>query len=839
VLGAERFVVEIKTTAAMSHPHILPLFDSGTADSFLFYVMPYIQGETIREKLNRETQFGVHEAVRIAREVADALDYAHRHGVIHRDIKPENILLHDGRAMVMDFGIALAVSAAAGGRMTETGLSLGTPHYMSPEQATAEKEITGRSDVYSLASVLYEMLAGSPPHTGASAQQIIMKIIAEPVEAVTKFRKSVPANVAAALAKALEKLPADRFASAREFADALGNPAFAVVDGSAVSDSATRSVTWRQRIAIPAAALAVLFALTTVWAFRREAPPLAVSRYQIELPEGKGLGTTQWSPMAVSPDGSTFVWVGPNDRLMEKQRDRLTVTELDGTERAFNPFFSPDGLQVGFMSGTAGNAEIKVVSLAGGPPRLVTSANVGGPGATWGYDGFIYFDGSGVGPLRRVLATGGASEAVSTLDSASGEFQHNWPDALPNGRGILMTVDRGGPGVNISSTNDIAVLDLKTRKHHVLVRGVFARYLPTGHLLYVTAGGVLMAAPFDQDRMEITGAAVALAEGITIRLGGGGVEMAVSGTGTLWYGTGTGALERTVVWATRTGDFTAVDSTWVEEFGTLALSPDGTRLAITIVESGGENVWVKQLGRPDGPLSKVTFDRVDRAPQWHPNGAQLMYVSQFIGLGNALRMVRADGSSTAPVLLVDRASAGSWSADSQWVVFQTASRNLVGGEALTPGIYGIRLGRDSTRVPLVDSPFAEYNPSVSPDGRWLLYESNVSGVYEVYVRPFPNTKESLTPISTGGGSRPKWSRDGREIFFANAKRELVSTAVIPGRTFAVGASQVLFSLQGISDWDVAPESKGFIMLRARESQLRRKLVVVENFLEELKAKVPP
>ena len=166
VLGAGRFVVEIKTTAALSHPHILPLFDSGTADGFLFYVMPYIQGETIREKLNRETQFGVDEAVRIAREVADALDYAHRHGVIHRDIKPENILLHDGRAMVMDFGIALAVSAAAGGRMTETGLSLGTPHYMSPEQATADKDISARSDVYSLASVLYEMLAGEPPQHG-------------------------------------------------------------------------------------------------------------------------------------------------------------------------------------------------------------------------------------------------------------------------------------------------------------------------------------------------------------------------------------------------------------------------------------------------------------------------------------------------------------------------------------------------------------------------------------------------------------------------------------------------------------------------------------------------
>ena len=222
VLGAERFVVEIKTTAALQHPHILPLFDSGEVGGFLYYVMPFIDGETLRARLDRETQLGVDEAVRIAREVADALDYAHRHGVIHRDIKPENILLHDGRPVVADFGIALAVSAAAGGRMTETGLSLGTPHYMSPEQATAEKDLSARSDVYSLASVLYETLAGQPPHLGGSAQQIIMKIIAEPVEPVTRYRKAVPPNVAAAVAKALEKLPADRFETAKGFADALG-----------------------------------------------------------------------------------------------------------------------------------------------------------------------------------------------------------------------------------------------------------------------------------------------------------------------------------------------------------------------------------------------------------------------------------------------------------------------------------------------------------------------------------------------------------------------------------------------------------------------------------------
>src|SRR5688572_28901234 len=230
VLGGERFVVEIKTTAALQHPHILPLFDSGTADGFLFYVMPYIEGETLRSKLDRERQLGIGEAVKIATEVADALDYAHRHGVIRRDIKPENILLHDGRPMVADFGIALALSAAAGGRMTETGMSLGTPHYMSPEQATAERELTGRSDIYSLASVLYEMLAGDPPHTGATAQQIIMKIIAEPVRLVSDARRSVPEHITDAIAKALEKLPADRFESAAAFARALADPAFRAGD---------------------------------------------------------------------------------------------------------------------------------------------------------------------------------------------------------------------------------------------------------------------------------------------------------------------------------------------------------------------------------------------------------------------------------------------------------------------------------------------------------------------------------------------------------------------------------------------------------------------------------
>src|SRR5687767_11379115 len=356
VLGGERFVVEIKTTAALQHPHILPLFDSGTADGFLYYVMPYIQGETLRSKLDRETQLGIDEAVRITREVADALDYAHRHGVIHRDIKPENILLHDGRPMVADFGIALAVSAAAGGRMTETGLSLGTPHYMSPEQATADKEISARSDIYSLGCVLYEMLTGSPPHVGASAQQIVMKIVMDPVRPATELRKSVPANVAAAVNKALEKLPADRFENARVFADALANPAFRVegqslaVGGSAAPGGLSR------RASVAVAGLAILAGAAAIWGWLDSPPPpvpAVAVRYQVSLFESAG-GAGSWRELALSPDGLSIVLAqnrGGERMLWLKTPERTVAEPLAGTDGGGAPTFSPDGEWIAFATG--------------------------------------------------------------------------------------------------------------------------------------------------------------------------------------------------------------------------------------------------------------------------------------------------------------------------------------------------------------------------------------------------------------------------------------------------------------------------------------------------------
>src|SRR5690242_7533663 len=318
VLGAERFVQEITTTASLQHPHILPLFDSGSAEGFLYYVMPFVDGETLRSKLDRETQLGIDEAIGIATSVADALDYAHRHGVIHRDIKPENILLHDGRPVVADFGIALAVSAAAGGRMTETGLSLGTPHYMSPEQATAEKELTNRSDIYSLASVLYEMLSGSPPHVGSSAQQIIMKIVTDEARPVTELRKSVPPYVGAALRKALEKLPADRFATAHEFAEALHGRGVALGPGgtAVVGATAGRALArggWRAQLRDPlllGVAVVAIAALAAVAGLAQRPQATALPPIQFILTTSdstRPAASFPW-PAAISPDGGTVVY---------------------------------------------------------------------------------------------------------------------------------------------------------------------------------------------------------------------------------------------------------------------------------------------------------------------------------------------------------------------------------------------------------------------------------------------------------------------------------------------------------------------------------------------------
>jgi serine/threonine-protein kinase len=353
ILGGDRFLAEIKVTANLQHPNILPLYDSGEADTFLYYVMPYLEGETLRDKMDREKQLSVEETVKLVESVAAALDYAHQHGVIHRDIKPENILLQSGQALVADFGIALAVSQAGGTRLTETGLSLGTPHYMSPEQATGDRDLDAKSDVYSLGSVTYEMLVGEPPHVGNSVQAIVAKILSDTPAPVGRTRQLVPPNVDAAVQRAIAKSPADRFARAADFAAALTNPTF-TLPGTAAVRSATggKGGLWNP-LSAGLAALAAVTTLLTIWALSRPGPPAPVVRYSMALAEEEALAPVFGPSLALSPDGSRLVYAGPTlgggNQLWLRERNQLNATPLPGTEGGYQPFFSPDGQRVGFL----------------------------------------------------------------------------------------------------------------------------------------------------------------------------------------------------------------------------------------------------------------------------------------------------------------------------------------------------------------------------------------------------------------------------------------------------------------------------------------------------------
>jgi serine/threonine-protein kinase len=840
VLGAERFVVEIKTTASLQHPHILPLFDSGTAGGFLFYVMPYIEGETLRSKLSRETQLGIDEAVRIAREVADALDYAHRHGVIHRDIKPENILLHDGRPMVADFGIALAVSAAAGGRMTETGLSLGTPHYMSPEQATAEKEITARSDVYSLASVLYEMLAGEPPHMGNSAQQIIMKIIAEPVQPVTKLRKSVPENVAAALMKALEKLPADRFESAKAFANALGDATFTMAGTSAYASGVRGRANSRTTVALAAAC--VLFAGVAIWEWVRGAPQPAVMRYQLPESMTPAAGPNPLQAPVAAPGGSLIsispiVLNGVAAQLWIKRRDSHVAVAIPGSSGVSTFTLSPDGASIAF---TTERGELKTIPVGGGVAVTLSTAPsiIGAFGVAWLDDGTIVY--VAVSNNRPSLMRVKAGEQAQMLHSDSLGLASGFPSAIAGHNAVLF--DRCA---SITEC-DLWVLDTKSGAAKPLMPGVFwAQYATSGHIVF-ERGGRLLAAPFDAVKLELRGDATGLADSIATDF----LPISLSRSGTLVtrLGSGTQGVPYEMVWVDRKGTITPVDTAWkffVTRSGNShgwAISRDGTRVAIGLATDAGDDIYVKQL--PHGPASRVSLNPgAEIRPRWTPDDRAVTFVAQRLPAGIYVRPADATGKDSL-LLQVDGLGEAIITADGQWLLYRT------GGTGEVRDIWGKRLHGDTARVPLFVTPFEEDAIMPSPDSKWVAYQSNETGRTEIFIRSFPNTDGFKRQVSNAGGEAPLWSRDGHELFYMSANHMMTAVRIgagTSGATLSVGDPAPLFHIPDdllqveyafYTPWDVAGDGR-FMMARALRSAKggAPATVVAENWLQELRAKM--
>ena len=837
MLGVDRFLAEIRVTASLQHPNLLPLFDSGEANGLLYYVMPFVEGETLRARLDRERQLPVEEAVRIAVGVTGALDYAHQHGVVHRDLKPENIMVLHGQPVVTDFGIALAVSNASGTRLTQTGLSLGTPAYMSPEQATGDAHIDGRTDIYSLGAVVYEMLAGVPPHNANTAQGIIAKIVTERPAPVHTHRPTVPPHVDAAVAHALEKLPADRFSTAGEFADALTGravtmPTYAGTSATTASSSTTHGVRRIQNSPIWMVAFAAS-TLVAIWALASRPEQTSatdgINRFPIALPEGQGLFSQVGQRLAISPDGRRIAFAGAGAfgvaKLWMRAFADLNPKPVEGTEGAMSPSFSPNGERIAFLAFAGERLTLRTVSASGSAAVTLADSGVGQGGVSWGSDGYVYFSGVGRGGTRRINENGGAAEVISRVDSTRRELSHNQPHALPNGRGILVTVRRSG---GIGET-EVAAVDVRSHEVHVIGPGVGAWYARSGHILILNPAGTLLAAPFDLDKLAIAGPLVPVATGLSVSVSGIG-DVAVSETGVLTYTAGRNlAGNRELVWVTREGVVSRVDSSWRGFFGgRVRLSPNGRTLATTREGRGtNQQVWIKQLDEgPAMPLAAVAATDAG----WSPDGRTLA-----IGSSDGIWIGPSDGSVPPRRLLHTQGPAArrpEFTPDGEWLLYDNAL-----------ALFAHRIRGDSTTRELVRSGAGTTAAAISHDGRWLAYNSTETGPFEVYLRPFPNVDSLKRKISVSGGLSPRWSRDDRELLFIDDRQDMIAVTIRTKPTLDVGEPRRLFSAVdytfiGGPGFDIAPDGR-FLMTRIVGSggPVREDLIVVQNFFDELRAKV--
>ncbi len=814
-LGGERFLSEIRTTARLQHPHILPLLDSGDADGLLYYVMPLVTGETLRARLERERQLPVDDAVRIAREVADALGYAHGLGVIHRDIKPENILLQGGHALVADFGIALAVQTAAGQRMTQTGLSLGTPQYMSPEQAMGERGIDARSDVYALGAVTYEMLVGEPPFTGPSVQAIVARLITEEPRGISAQRKAVPENVEAAVMHALEKLPADRFATAAGFGAALADGAVPRAR-TTVMRSAPRASQRRgalTMLAIGAGGIAIGLAAGSLLSSRgqRAAPP--VLRYAIPLTDSTAVNEASSGVLAYAPDGSRFAYVS-RAGLMIRSLDQLEPVPVPGGARGDSPFFSPDGAWLGFTEG----ARLLKVSLAGGDP-VVICESCSGYQFQWGTDDTVRYHTAPPGNLNsRVLmavsARGGPPRELANPHSSAEAYRG--PILVPGTRTVLF-------GLFTGNTSRLAALDLGTgRITRFDQPGFTPQWVDAGFVVVGTASGSLLAIPFDRKRLRPAGPAITIARDVA-QPDAFAARSGVSRSGAIVYTQGGGALRRDLLIVSRSGQVSRIPGT-PRIFANPRISPDGRRLAIGIGDPTTltHDVWVVDLTQYT--WSRLTTDGLSNRPIWTPDGRRIIYSSN-----DDLWWIPSDGSGKPDSLLVANGSrfGGTVTADGRTLIFAESGSDRA-------GIRRLVFDSAPASEQLLSGSFGEAAPALSPDGRWLAYQSDETGRAEVYVRPYPGLGARVS-ISLQGGSEPAWAPDGRELFY-RAGDSLVAVTLDAGAALAVTARRTLFTGSFMSggdfrEYDVAPDGNRFIFLSGGRG--RSTLIGIQNLFEHL------
>ncbi len=804
LLGADRFLREIHLTAQLQHPHIVPLYDSGAAGDLLYYVMPFVPGESLRERLRREHQLPVDEALSITRAVAGALDYAHRHGVLHRDIKPENILLHDGQPMLADFGIALAVSTSGGERLTHSGIFVGTPSYMSPEHATGERAIDARSDIYALACVAYEMLCGDPPFTGVTTQAVIAAMMTTEAKPLDERRRTVPPAAAAAIHRALEPIPADRFATAANFAAAL-------TAGPSSQPRVRKGVRRHHIIPLLAACAGIVIGIAVARLMNPGAPS-TVRRWNLVLPTDAPVALTGptsalgWqTAIAIAPAGDRLVYVVPHSgttALAMRPFDGDSAIILPGTEGAYLPFFSPNGAWIGFFSG---NLLRKVAAGGGTPATLGVVDRI--TGAAWPTPSrILVFENEGF-DLHWVTANGTAADSIVRLTT-----QFGTPNVLPGGRWAVGQLSSGQLALlSLSEGTELAVtrrgvLPMGDVGQSDLLFGTSPHWVEPGYLVYGAGDGVLTALPFDGSKRRVAGGPVPLTSGVRMEAGFGYGEFAIAHDGTLVYVPGTNQVYNTIAFVTPQGRIDTLPFPR-DAYNQPRISPDGTTLAVQVRDAvGGWRVLLMNLANGVRQTVPVAGNYRAFPASWVPPSSREIMIGlwdpvQFKSYGARIQSLET-GQGTDVRL-----------PGASYMTVAPDGRSFVFSDWRTGDLYLRSLGADTTRTRV---PARGVAASFSPNGRWLAW-GGVDG--SVGVSPVPPTGAVYAIAERG--QMPVWTPQGDAVIYRNGSgyyRVHLSTA----GGFRADRPQLLVEGSFLSSfsWNhaISPDGRLLVLLNSPERQ---------------------
>jgi len=779
-----RFEREAKSVSALNHPHICTLHDIGQetvkGETLHYLVLEMIEGESLAARIAR-APLSLDEVLLYGKQVASALDAAHKRGIIHRDLKPGNVMITKSGAKLLDFGLATASARGAvqaitsietndtiDKPLTEQGTIMGTFQYMSPEQlegATAD----ARTDIFALGAVLYEMATGKKAFEGKNRTSLIAAIVSSQPAPISAVQGMSPPALDHVVRKCIEKDPDDRWQSARDVAAELqwiaegGSRA-----GIPVAVSSRRR--HRESAAWTTAAILGVLAMAFAIAWVRRAPePQPTVRFMFPNPEG----ATDVGPPSVSPDGRMIAFDAANangaKQIWLRPLDTLEGRALPGTEGALRPIWSPDSKMIAFVAG----AKLRKVSVSGGPPQTICDAPSGADG-TWNPDGVILFDGQNTDPILRVDAGGGVpkTEVAQTNAGAVG-----WPAFLPDGRHFLymsgISTDAGTLMVkSLDSPESTEILKTPSK----------VAYAPPGYLIFIR-DQTLVAQPFHAAKLKTTGEPFPIGEGLGID-NVGGASFSISQNGVLAFRSGE-QQGRRFLWVDRAGKATQALPEF-RNYADAAISPDGKRIAFDINDGPGKaDLWIRDLARE--VTTRFTFDKErDFDPVWSPDGKRIVYSREDKASWN---LYIKDASGTGePQMLIDSPEnkfVTDWSKDGHYIIFSSL------GKDTSWDIYALPMTGDRKPITLVKTKFSEHGGVLSPDGKYLAYRSSESGQAEVYVTEFPEPK-SKYQVSTAGGVDPFWKSDGRELYYRTRDRKIVAVPIQPGSTFTADTPKVLF-----------------------------------------------